>query len=55
MLHRIWQRTGKYPTEILNIPPEDISREGLQAFIFASEMVAIEKGHGLGACPMFGR
>ena len=37
MLHRIWQRTGKYPTEILSQP------RGVQAFIWASEMKAIEE------------
>lgn len=42
MLHRIWQRTGKHPTEILDIPSDEVSRSGLRAFIFASEIVAIE-------------
>ena len=42
LLHRVWQRTGKYPTEILGIPDYKTSKEGLRAFIFASEIYSIE-------------
>lgn len=54
-MHRIWQRSGKYPTEILQIPPEKVLKEGLQAFIFASELVAIEEESKSFSCPFLSK
>ena len=36
MLHRIWQRTGRLPSEIMSLS------KGEKAFVFASEKVQIE-------------
>jgi len=49
LLHRIWQRTGKYPTEILGIPAHKVSQEGLKAFVFASEIYSIKNEF---VCPL---